>query len=109
LGVFLAVGNEAGGQSAERTATSIRVGETGKRIGDESDSLFHNGRYSRAGIWGIDKKKVQYQAIEAMKDHFPHTALAKLCGWFGMTRQAYYQHWRSSLRVAVKEELILGR
>lgn len=30
-----------------------------------------------------------------MKGNFSHIGLAKLCGWFGLTRQAYYQNgWR---------------
>jgi hypothetical protein len=41
-----------------------------------------------------------------MKSNFSHIGLAKLCGWFGITRQAYYQHnWEGipiHRKVAVK-------
>ena len=42
-----------------------------------------------------------------MKNSFPHIGLAKLCGWFGITRQAYYQNnWRA-IDVGIEEELVL--
>jgi len=42
-----------------------------------------------------------------MKSNFSHIGLAKLCGWFGITRQAYYQNnWRA-IDVGIEEELVL--
>jgi transposase InsO family protein len=42
-----------------------------------------------------------------MKNNFSHIGLAKLCGWFGITRQAYYQNnWRA-IDVGIEEELVL--
>lgn len=42
-----------------------------------------------------------------MRMYFPHIGLAKLCGWFGITRQAYYKNSRKAIRISIKEELIL--
>jgi len=42
-----------------------------------------------------------------MKSNFPHIGLAKLCGWFGITRQAYYQNNWESISSTIEEELIL--
>lgn len=43
-----------------------------------------------------------------MKKQFSHIGLAKLCGWFGITRQAYYQNsWRAS-DISIEEELVLN-
>lgn len=42
-----------------------------------------------------------------MKDLLPHLGLAKLCGWFGITRQAYYQNSWRAIDVSIEEELIL--
>ena len=39
--------------------------------------------------------------------YFPHIGLAKLCGWFGITRQAYYKNRRKAIDVSIKENLIL--
>ena len=44
-----------------------------------------------------------------MRDLFPHIGLAKLCGWFGLSRQAYYQHRSSAVRTTICEELILDQ
>ena len=42
-----------------------------------------------------------------MKSSYSHIGLAKLCGWFGVTRQAYYQNnWRVA-DATVENELIL--
>jgi transposase InsO family protein len=42
-----------------------------------------------------------------MKQIYSHIGLAKLCGWFGITRQAYYQNtWKAS-DVSIEESLIL--
>lgn len=43
-----------------------------------------------------------------MKNNFSHIGLAKLCGWFGITRQAYYQESWKAVDVSIEEELILG-
>ncbi|MDH5414526.1 MAG: IS3 family transposase [Flavobacteriaceae bacterium] len=42
-----------------------------------------------------------------MKQNFSHIGMAKLCGWFGITRQAYYQNNRHGIYDSVKEVLIL--
>jgi putative transposase len=42
-----------------------------------------------------------------MKRNFPHIGLAQLCGWFGITRQAYYQNNWKAIDVGVEEELVL--
>lgn len=42
-----------------------------------------------------------------MKKLFPQIGLAKLCGWFGITRQAYYQNSWEALEVSLEDELIL--
>ena len=42
-----------------------------------------------------------------MKINFPHIRLAKLCGWFGITRQAYYQNgWKVS-ETSIEEDILL--
>lgn len=42
-----------------------------------------------------------------MKNNFSHIGLAKLCGWFGITRQAYYQNSWKAIDVSIEEELII--
>ncbi|MEY2903057.1 MAG: hypothetical protein RLY89_2163 [Bacteroidota bacterium] len=42
-----------------------------------------------------------------MKSNFPHIGLAKLCGWFGITRQAYYQQNQEIVHRTIEEELII--
>jgi putative transposase len=42
-----------------------------------------------------------------MKRNFPRIGLAKLCGWFGITRQAYYQHNWNVISATIEEEMIL--
>ena len=42
-----------------------------------------------------------------MKSNFPHIGLAKLCGWFGITRQAFYQNKWNIIDTSVEEYLIL--
>lgn len=42
-----------------------------------------------------------------MKGNFPHIGLAKLCGWFGITRQAYYQNSWEGISTTIEEELII--
>jgi len=38
---------------------------------------------------------------------YSRIGLAKLCGWFGITRQAYYQYnWRAS-EISTEEDLII--
>ena len=42
-----------------------------------------------------------------MKSIFPRIKLAKLCGWFGITRQAYYQNgWREA-ETSTEEDILL--
>ena len=42
-----------------------------------------------------------------MKNNYPHMGLAKLCGWFGITRQAYYQNNWEGVYTSVEEELVI--
>ena len=42
-----------------------------------------------------------------MKNRFSHIGLAKLCGWFGITRQAYYQNSWNAISTSIEEGLIL--
>jgi len=42
-----------------------------------------------------------------MKSNFSHIGLAKLCGWFGITRQAYYQNSWEGVSTTLEEELII--
>lgn len=42
-----------------------------------------------------------------MKVNFPRIGIAKLCGWFGITRQAYYQNSWSEMGRSIEEEIIL--
>jgi transposase InsO family protein len=42
-----------------------------------------------------------------MRSNFPHIGLAKLCGWFGITRQAYYQNNWGGVSTTIEEDLIL--
>lgn len=42
-----------------------------------------------------------------MKNNFQHLGLAKLCGWLGITRQAYYQNAWKAIDTTIEEELIL--
>lgn len=42
-----------------------------------------------------------------MKENFPRISLGKLCGWFGITRQAYYQNNDNTISHVIEEELII--
>lgn len=42
-----------------------------------------------------------------MKSGFQHIGLARLCAWFGISRQAYYQNSWKALDTTIEEELIL--
>jgi len=42
-----------------------------------------------------------------MKNTFSHIGLAKLCGWFGLTRQAYYQQGWKGIDISIEEDLII--
>lgn len=44
-----------------------------------------------------------------MKNNFAHIGLAKLCGWFGITRQAYYQNNWEGVSTTLEEDLIIQR
>jgi transposase InsO family protein len=44
-----------------------------------------------------------------MKSNFPHIGLAKLCGWFGITRQAYYQNNWEGISTTLEEDLVLQK
>jgi transposase InsO family protein len=43
-----------------------------------------------------------------MKIQFTHIGLAKLCGWFGLTRQAYYQDGWKGIDISIEEDLLLS-
>ena len=42
-----------------------------------------------------------------MKTNFSHIGLARLCGWFGITRQAYYQESWKEMEVSIESEVLL--
>jgi transposase InsO family protein len=42
-----------------------------------------------------------------MKNNFSHIGLAKLCGWFGITRQAYYQNNWEGISTTLEEDFII--
>jgi transposase InsO family protein len=42
-----------------------------------------------------------------MKNNFSHIGLARLCGWFGITRQAYYQNKWGAVSTTIEEELVI--
>ena len=42
-----------------------------------------------------------------MKTNFSYIGLANLCGWFGVTRQAYYQNSWKAVDISIEEDLIL--
>jgi putative transposase len=42
-----------------------------------------------------------------MKMDYSHVGLARLCAWFGVTRQAYYQHFWSVTDHVIEEDLIV--
>ena len=42
-----------------------------------------------------------------MKMDYTHVGLARLCAWFGVTRQAYYQHFWSVTDHVIEEDLIV--
>ena len=42
-----------------------------------------------------------------MKNNFSHIGLAKLCGWFGITRQAYYQNNWEGISTTLEEDLVI--
>ncbi len=42
-----------------------------------------------------------------MKSNFSHIGLARLCGWFGITRQAYYQNNWEGVSTTIEEDLVI--
>jgi peroxiredoxin len=44
-----------------------------------------------------------------MKTNFSHIGLAKLCGWFGITRQAYYQHKKQLEKESLQHDLLIDQ
>ena len=42
-----------------------------------------------------------------MKSNFSHIGLARLCGWFGITRQAYYQNNWEGVSTTLEEDLVI--
>ena len=42
-----------------------------------------------------------------MKSNFQHIGFARLCGWFGITRQAYYQNGWNGIDTSIEEEVVL--
>jgi putative transposase len=42
-----------------------------------------------------------------MKESFHHLGLAKLCGWLGVSRQAYYQNANKAIADALETEIII--
>lgn len=50
---------------------------------------------------------MRYQTIELMKDCNPGVGLSRICGWFGVSRQAYYQHQRDTIDRGIEQEIVL--
>lgn len=44
-----------------------------------------------------------------MKQKYSHISLARICGWFGITRQAYYQNNWQGITTSIEEELVLEK
>jgi putative transposase len=44
-----------------------------------------------------------------MKINFPRIGLARLCGWFGITRQAYYQYNWEGISTTIEDELVIDQ
>ncbi|MBK7384658.1 MAG: hypothetical protein IPI81_15215 [Flavobacteriales bacterium] len=44
-----------------------------------------------------------------MKDSYPHISLVRLCRSFGVTRQAFYQHFWTTQAYCMEHELVLVR
>ncbi|MDQ3191851.1 MAG: IS3 family transposase [Bacteroidota bacterium] len=44
-----------------------------------------------------------------MKQDFQHIGIARICGWFGITRQAYYQNNWEVISTVIQEELVLQK
>lgn len=42
-----------------------------------------------------------------MKSDFQHIGLARLCGWFGLSRQACYQHNKAEISTSIAEDFII--
>ena len=42
-----------------------------------------------------------------MKSNFPRIGLARLCSWFGISRQAYYQHTWELISTTIEDEMII--
>ncbi|SRR5690625_517806 len=42
-----------------------------------------------------------------MKTNFKGISLAVLCSWFGITRQAFYQHKKSAYKEAIQEDIVI--
>ena len=42
-----------------------------------------------------------------MKSAYPRIGLAKLCGWFGISRQAYYQHSWTAMTTIFEEDSVI--
>jgi putative transposase len=44
-----------------------------------------------------------------MKSNFQYISMAKLCKWFGITRQAYYQSCWTAIDTSIEQELVLQK
>ncbi len=44
-----------------------------------------------------------------MKDNYPKVSLGRICRLFGITRQAYYQHYRTEENLSMEHELVITR
>ena len=47
--------------------------------------------------------------IQEMKDNYPKVSLGKICRLFGITRQAYYQHYWMEEDISIEHELVIAR
>lgn len=45
--------------------------------------------------------------MKTLKERHSRIALSHLCCLFGMTRQAYYQHWEKTAELTLEQDLVL--
>ena len=54
------------------------------------------------------QKKAKYQTIEKIIDTYKgRINIASLCGWFGISRQAYYQNKKVEAKSTVAEQIVI--
>ena len=56
----------------------------------------------------VDIRKGWWQAVEIMRRKYPHVGMGILCGLFGKTRNAYYDHQYRATSQALPDGLVLA-